>query len=297
MTSQQFKCFMAVASSKSFTSAAAQLFLSQSVISYHVKELEKELDFKLLERDTHGVFLTPSGESFYKSLLVLSEEFTTAVERARNLQKREDNHIRICFACPTSSTMMGKVFNRIYSLVPDAEIFLSSRNQYDTMQPLLSGEADILLTYPGLFREGHNLRKKEFALMWTACLVSPRHRLASHKSLTLDELKDQTLILPDIKNNRGENARIEFAEIYQWVQKNRHLKLDTSAKTIDQAQGIAAAGRGLMFIHTLESQYQPNTDGLVGIPIIDLPPLPFIAAWNDSTLGTLGKSLIKQLKL
>lgn len=90
MTSQQIKCFLSVAASNSFTTAADQLFLSQSVISYHVKALEKELDFKLFERDTHGVWLTPSGESFYKSMLVMSEEYASAVERARQLQKRDD---------------------------------------------------------------------------------------------------------------------------------------------------------------------------------------------------------------
>jgi len=297
MTSQQIKCFLSVASSNSFTTAADQLFLSQSVISYHIKALEKELDFKLFERDTHGVWLTPAGESFYKSMLVMSEEYASAVERARQLQKRDDNHIRICFACPTSSTMMGKIFNRIYALVPDAEITLSSRNQYDTMQPLLSGEADILLTYPGFFRDGLDLRKKEFAMMWTTCLMSPRHPLSRHKTLTLEDLTEQTLILPDMKNDRAENARTEFAELHRWIKRHPNLKIDSSPKTIDQAQGIAAAGRGIMFTHTLESEYQPNTDGLVGIPLTDIPPLPFIAVWQPSTLGSLGQSIVRQLEL
>lgn len=73
--------------------------------------------------------------------------------------------------------------------------------------------------------------------------------------------------------------------------------IDSSPKTIDQAQGIAAAGRGIMFTHTLESEYQPNTDGLVGIPLADIPPLPFIAVWQQSTLGTLGQSIVRQLGL
>lgn len=297
MTSQQIMCFLAVAKNNSFSAAAEQMYLSQSVISYHTKTLERELDFKLFDRDTHGVWLTASGESFYKSMLVLSEEYATAVERARHLQKRDDNHIRICFACPTSSTMMVKIFDSIYALIPDVEITLSGRNQYDTMQPLLSGEADIILTYPGFFQQGLAFSKKEVALMWTTCLLSPRHPLSKQKSLTLEQLMDQTLILPDLKNTRSENARIEFAELFRWVSKNPNLKVNVSARTFDEAQGLAAAGRGIMIIHTLETVYQSNTDGLVGIPLIDIPPLSFIAVWKNSTLGDLGKTLVNNLVL
>ena len=108
MTSQQMKCFLAVASCGSFTTAAEQLFLSQSAVSYHVRSLEKEYDFELFERNSHGVRLSPAGESFYRSMTVISEEYLQAIDRARQFGKQGEHQIRICFACPTSSSMMGK---------------------------------------------------------------------------------------------------------------------------------------------------------------------------------------------
>lgn len=294
MTTQQMKCFMAVASCGSFTAAAEQLFLSQSAVSYHIRSLEKEYDFALFERDSHGVKLSPAGESFYKSMLVISEEYMAAIDRAHQLQKRDDNQIRLCFACPTSSMMMGKILSRITSVVQNADITLINRSHYDTLQPLLTGEADILLTYPGFLREGLDLNRKEIAHTWTTCLMSASHPLARRRTLTLSDLTEHTVILPELQN-----ARIEFEEIYRWAQKNKagSLRIDSSPRTIDQAQGLVVAGRGVMFVHTLESEYQRNIDGLVGIPMTDIEPIPLIAVWNSATLGKTGVELVKNLEI
>ena len=294
MTTQQMKCFMAVASCGSFTTAAEQLFLSQSAVSYHVRSLEKEYGFALFERDSHGVNLSPAGESFYRAMLVISEEYLSAIDRARHLQKRDDHQIRICFACPTSSSMMGKILSRIAAVTKEAEFTLINRTYYDTMQPVLTGEADILLTYPGFFREGLDLSKKKIASAYTTCLVSPNHPLSRHRTLTLPELAEHTFLLPELQN-----AKIEFDHVYRWVQKNKAegLHVDSSPQTLDQAQGLAAAGRGIIFVHTLESEYQRNIDGLVGIPMVDIPPTPFLAVWNSSTLGRTGTELIKMFEI
>ena len=294
MTTRQMKCFLAVASCGSFTTAAEQLFLSQSSVSYHVRSLEKEYGFELFERDSHGVKLSPAGESFYRSMMVISEEYLQAIDRARQFGKKGERQIRICFACPTSSAMMGKILSRITAAAKDAEITLINRSAYDTMQPLLTGETDVLLTYPGFLRDGLALNKKEIATAWATCLMSEDHPLAGHKTLTLPELMEHTIILPDLQN-----ARIEFEQVYRWVQKNKagRLRIESSPRTIDQAQGLAAAGRGVMFVHTLESEYQRNTDGFVGIPMVDIPPTPLLAVWNSATLGQAGVDFIKALKI
>lgn len=298
MNSQQIKCFLAVASFKSFSSAAEHLFLSQSVVSYHIRALEKELEFLLFQRDTHGVRLTAAGEVFERSMRTLSEEYAEAIELARQIGQRNEQHIRICFGSPTSSAMMGRIIQEIYGHAENSSIMLSNRNQYDILQPLLSGSADILLTYPGFFQEGIGLSKKKIATVWTVCLASPQHPLSARTSLKLRDLLGQTLILPDIHSVNGDNPRIEFETLYRWVQRNQSaVQIDFSARTLDQAQGIAASGRGVMFTHSLESGYQRNDAGLVSIPLVDIDPIPLLALWRDGTLGKAAKELIQKLEL
>src|SRR6185437_15316904 len=54
--------FAAVAREKSFSQAAARLYVSQPAISKHVASLERELGTQLFERGRRGATLTPAGE-------------------------------------------------------------------------------------------------------------------------------------------------------------------------------------------------------------------------------------------
>ena len=61
MEFRQLEVFKAVAEFKSFSKAADYLFLSQSTVSSHIKNLEKELQQKLIVRTTKSLQLTEKG--------------------------------------------------------------------------------------------------------------------------------------------------------------------------------------------------------------------------------------------
>ena len=64
MDVRALETFLAVADEGGFTRAAARLHLVQSSVSASVKTLERELGFRLFERDGRSVRLTPEGRSF-----------------------------------------------------------------------------------------------------------------------------------------------------------------------------------------------------------------------------------------
>ena len=64
MEFRQLEVFTAVAELKSFSKAADSLFLSQSTVSSHIKNLEKELHQKLIIRTTKSLQLTENGVFF-----------------------------------------------------------------------------------------------------------------------------------------------------------------------------------------------------------------------------------------
>lgn len=292
MNSQKIKCFLSVAACRNFSLAAEQLYLSQSVVSYHVRALEKEVGFPLFERDTHGVELTQAGASFYKAMNSIEAQCAEALEKARRIANGSQNRLNLCFGTPTSPTMMGQIVNRVYSMLPLEEIGLSKRGYNDVLQPLLSGEADILLTYPPFFREDLGLEKKNFCMTWTSCMMHPQHPLASRTELTLSDLKGQTLIFVDSKN-----ARTEHGSLYHRLRRagEEGPRLETAPKTFDQAQGFALAGRGIMLVRTIDHERHANIDGLVSIPLIDVEPMPLIAVWRAEDFCPLGRKLISSL--
>ena len=58
----RLKVFVAVATCRSFTKAAAALNITQPAVSQHISELEKSFGVKLFERQSQKIFVTPAGE-------------------------------------------------------------------------------------------------------------------------------------------------------------------------------------------------------------------------------------------
>lgn len=69
--------FLAVAESRSFTTAAERLGLRQSTVSQQIRRLEEALGHRLFARDTHSVTLTPEGDA----LVAMAREILAANER------------------------------------------------------------------------------------------------------------------------------------------------------------------------------------------------------------------------
>ena len=62
----RLKVFVAVAQSRSFTKAAAQLSISQPAVSQHISELEKTTGMKLFQRLCGETIMTAAGALFYQ---------------------------------------------------------------------------------------------------------------------------------------------------------------------------------------------------------------------------------------
>lgn len=289
MNSQQIKIFLCLAACKNFSLAAEQLYLSQSVVSYHVRTLEKEIGFSLFDRNTHGVELTPAGESFYKSMANIKIQYRDALDNARKIASGAQNKLKICFGTPTSPTMIGQIMNQICSILPLEDIELCKQSYDDVLQPVLSGSTDILFTYPPFFRKNSGLQRVDFCMTWVSCMMCQQHPLANHPKLYFSDLKGQTLILVDSKN-----AHIEHEGIYRRIlqEGENGPKLESAPKTFEQAQGFAITGRGIMLVRTMDCEYHSNIDGLVSIPLMDVNPMPLIAVWQKENFCALGSKLI-----
>lgn len=293
MNSQQIKIFLCLAACKNFSLAAEQLYLSQSVVSYHVRILEKEVGFSLFDRNTHGVELTPAGMAFYKSMARIEKQYQDALDKARKIASGGQNKLSICFGTPTSPTMIGQIMNQICEILPLDELELSKQSYENVLQPALSDAADILFTYPPFFRKNLGLQQMDFCMTWVSCMMCPQHPLADRPKLSFADLKGQTLILVDSKN-----AHIEHKEIYRRIRQagENAPKLESAPKTFEQAQGFAITGRGIMLVRTMDCKYHPNIDGLVSIPLADVKPMPLIAVWREDNFCALREKLIKGIK-
>ena len=90
MTIQQCKYVLEIAKNGSFSEAAKQLFVAQSSLSTSIKQLESELNIKMFERSSNGVYLTADGSEFvrYAQQIVDSEEFVNKRYKNETVSKK-----------------------------------------------------------------------------------------------------------------------------------------------------------------------------------------------------------------
>ena len=60
------KYFISAAECLNFTRAARECFITQTAMSQHIANMEKELGFQLFRRNNRNVELTPAGRDFYE---------------------------------------------------------------------------------------------------------------------------------------------------------------------------------------------------------------------------------------
>ena len=84
ITVKQLRAFVAVAKTRSFTEACAQVHLSQPALSVAIKNLEEALGGQLLARTTRTLALTPEGEAFYPTAQRLLADLDEAFDEMHN---------------------------------------------------------------------------------------------------------------------------------------------------------------------------------------------------------------------
>ncbi len=90
MTIQQLAFFLAIVKYEKFTTAANELFISQSSLSKQILSLERELGVKLFSRNTRNIELTPIGKelvNYAKKIVSEYEKMTLSIRDFHEDQK------------------------------------------------------------------------------------------------------------------------------------------------------------------------------------------------------------------
>jgi DNA-binding transcriptional LysR family regulator len=148
----QLRSFVAVAEALSFTAAAAQLRMTQSAVSKHVRALEASVGRVLLERDTRSMSLTAAGDAMLTYARRILSTFddaeayfagTTGVGRRFSIG-----------AHPwTMAVLFPEVLSRFRQRHPEVVLDVRSGDGPDLVNSVRSGDLDIAVVwrteYPG----------------------------------------------------------------------------------------------------------------------------------------------------
>lgn len=95
MYDNNISTFICVSECGSLLKAAEKLYLSPNAVKKRIDRLEESIGACLFSRSAKGMTLTPAGKSFYFDCKRLEEEMNLALERARNIELKENGVIHL----------------------------------------------------------------------------------------------------------------------------------------------------------------------------------------------------------
>ena len=186
--------FMVLANYLNFRKAADQLHISQPTLSNHITSLERELGFRLFDREG-GTHLTRAGAHFYSSTQNLLESLAKSIEESRALAK-ENPPVRI-----QSYGKEDSILNRVISQIETPFQIVAIDSTMPVLAPFDSGEADVVVTphaphLPDHTPKGVQVSYLPIGEVALTLLLSKSNPLARHSELTREDLRRARIFIP-----------------------------------------------------------------------------------------------------
>ena len=140
MDFRQLEAFVSTVEHKSFSAAAAALYLSQPTISSHVHSLEKELQVQLIHRTTKRFEVTSEGQRLYEYAVALLQLQKKAINELSDAPKKE---LHIGASSVPGQCILPQILGNYRQLCPDVCFQVVFSDSLDIIQQVSNGTLDI----------------------------------------------------------------------------------------------------------------------------------------------------------
>ena len=193
MELRHLRYFVAVAEEKSITVAATRrLRTAQPSLSRQLRELETEIDAKLMTRSARGIELTAAGKVFLDHARLALAQVEAATAAARRAAHPEERTLALGFLSGCEPEWLPAVMHVLREELPKIEITISSKHSPQLADGLATGKLDAAFLRP---EERYPDLVYKVLIKEPLIVVLPSdHRLASRKAIGLKDLAGETFI-------------------------------------------------------------------------------------------------------
>ena len=263
MNIQQLRYVVAIANSGTFREAAEKMYVSQPSLSISVRDLEKELGFKIFRRTSSGTFLTRRGMEFYEKAQELVKGFDIFQNQYANPEEEKDEFSiasqHYDFLPPTITA-----FSQQYPDYKNFRIFESTTVQI--LDEVAQGHSEIGIIYlnnqnqKGIMQriEKLGLEVIELIPFQTHIYLREGHPLAKKKELIMEDLVD----LPTVRFTQEKDEYLYYSENFVDTSASSQMFNVTDRATLNgilERTNAYATGSGFL-----------DSDSVNGITVIPL---------------------------
>ena len=265
MNIQQLRYVVAIANSGTFREAAEKMYVSQPSLSISVRDLEKELGFKIFRRTSSGTFLTRRGMEFYEKAQELVKGFDVFQNQYANPED-EKKEFSISSQHYDFLPPLITQFSVLYPENKDFRIFESTTVQI--LDEVAQGHSELGIIYlnkqntKGIMQRVDKLGLEVIDLIpfQTHIYLRKGHPLAKKEFLVMEDLAH----LPTVRFTQEKDEYLYYSENFVDTSGSSQLFNVTDRATLNgilERTNAYATGSGF-----LDSQ---SVNGITVIPLID----------------------------
>ena len=265
MNIQQLRYVVAIANSGTFREAAEKMYVSQPSLSISVRDLEKELGFKIFRRTSSGTFLTRRGMEFYEKAQELVKGFDVFQNQYANPEEEKKE-----FSISSQHyDFLPPLITQFSVLYPDNKNFrIFESTTVQILDEVAQGHSELGIIYlnkqntKGIMQRVDKLGLEVIDLIpfQTHIYLRKGHPLAKKESLVMEDLAH----LPTVRFTQEKDEYLYYSENFVDTSSSSQLFNVTDRATLNgilERTDAYATGSGF-----LDSQ---SVNGITVIPLID----------------------------
>ena len=261
MDINQLEVLVTVAQEKSFSRAADVLNRPQPAISQAVRRLEEEIGEKLFDRSSKDGTLTQEGRvlvDYARQMLNLRHTAQNAIREVRNLH--------------SGKVTVSANEHTVFSLLPVIAEFtkrhplvkVEVRRGVASRIPKEIAARDVELGVISFQPSDNSLKSVPVMTDELLLIVSPKHRLAAKRSVSIGELGDETFI--------AHNAHSPYREkvIETFAKHKTKLNISIELPSLEAIKRLVEAGVGVALVPKLAAAAEVAAGQLCGLSVKEM---------------------------
>lgn len=267
MNLKQLEAFVQVAEKKNFSRAAKAMFLTQPTVSAHISGLEKELNTRLLIRNTKDVELSEEGERLYeyaKQITLLMEQIVQEFGSEPDVE--EQSTVTIAASTVPAQYLLPEILAKFRQKYPKEQFQILESDSTGVVEQVAARTVDIGLT-------GTELSKKhcEFLPFYEDDLIviTPnteqfRRRKQGKEDTVLEWLRSEPLIMRE----EGSGTRKETMKILQHLGlRIEGLNVIASVENPETIKRSVSSGMGISVLSALSARDAVSNGSVLGFSL------------------------------
>jgi LysR family transcriptional regulator, hydrogen peroxide-inducible genes activator len=278
MTLTELRYIVAVARERHFGRAAEACFVSQPTLSVSVKKLEEELDVRIFERGASEVSVTPLGEEIVRQAQSVIEQAGAIREIAKRGKNPVAGPLRLGVIYTIGPYLLPDLVRQAIEQVPEMPLMLQENFTARLLEMLRTGELDCAILaepFPDTGLAIAPLYDEPFMVA-----VPTTHPLAKRKSISAEELKNETMLLLGTGHCFRDHVLEVCPEYARFSSDAGGIRKSFEGSSLETIKYMVASGMGLTVVPQLSVPKDPQPH-LSYIPFsAPVPTRRVVLAWR-----------------